>query len=68
MTFNFKCDKCGTRVGVDLAENLPDFETPRYEEDGTVFFKDAHMICPVCKDEMGFVFEESEDQNNGEDQ
>lgn len=37
MTFNFKCDKCGTRAGVDLAENLPDFETPRYEEDGAVF-------------------------------
>ena len=31
MTFNFKCDKCGTRAGVDLAENLPDFETPRYD-------------------------------------
>ena len=44
MTFNFKCDKCGTRAGVDLAENLPDFETPRYEEDGAVFFKDAHKI------------------------
>lgn len=68
MTFNFKCDKCGTRVGVDLAENLPDFETPRYEEDGTIFFRDAHMICPVCKGEMSFVFEESEDQNNKEDQ
>ena len=56
MTFNFKCDKCGTRAGVDLAENLPDFETPRYEEEGAVFFKDAHMICPVCKGEMSFVF------------
>lgn len=68
MAFNFKCDKCGTRVGVDLAENLPDFETPRYEDGHKIFFKDAHMICPICKDEMSFVFEESEDQNNGEDQ
>lgn len=68
MAFNFKCDKCGTRVGVDLAENLPDFETPRYEGDNKIFFKDAHMICPVCKDEMSFIFEESEDQNNREDQ
>ena len=61
MAFNFKCDKCGTRVGVDLAENLPDFETPRYEDGYKIFFKDAHMICPICKDEMSFIFEESED-------
>lgn len=61
MVLNFKCDKCGTLAGIDLTENLPDFETPRYEEDYKIFYRDAHMICPVCGGEMGFVFEESED-------
>lgn len=65
----FKCEKCGTLCGIDLATEKPDQEDVRFENiDGYfVYFNDAHVICPICSKEMIALIED-EDQNDKEGQ
>lgn len=59
----FKCEKCGTLCGIDLATEKPDKEDVRFENiDGrSVYFSDVHMVCPTCGEEMLALIEDEHD-------